>query len=69
MVPVWDESGRARELGRFFALEIKTPVGRLSHDQKLFLNLVRSRGGFAAVARSTDEARAALSRARRGDCE
>jgi len=55
--------------GRFFALEIKTATGRVSPDQVRFLNLVRNRGGFAAVVRSVDEARDALERARMGELE
>jgi hypothetical protein len=50
--------------GRFFALEVKTPTGRLRPDQKLWMELVRRTGGFAAVARSVDEARAAVAAAR-----
>lgn len=55
--------------GRFVALEIKTPTGRASSEQKLWLALVRARGGFAAVVRSVDDARRAIARARCGDCE
>lgn len=55
--------------GRFFALEIKTPTGRATTEQGLFLALVRQRGGFAAIARSVDDARAALERARAGGSE
>lgn len=50
--------------GRFFALEVKTPTGRLQPEQKLWMELVRRTGGFAAVARSVDEARAAVAAAR-----
>lgn len=56
-------------LGRFFGLEIKTPKGRLSEDQRLFAALVRRLGGFCSVARSVEEGRAALDRARRGEVE
>ncbi len=55
--------------GRFFALEVKTEEGRLSGDQTLWLALVRKRGGFAAVVRSVEDAKAALDRARRGASE
>lgn len=55
--------------GRFFALEVKTATGRASEEQRLWLNLVRTKGGFAAVVRSVDEARAALGRAREGASE
>lgn len=53
--------------GRFVALEIKTPAGRLSPEQRAWLGLVRARGGFAAVVRSVEEAREAVARARRGE--
>lgn len=55
--------------GRFFALEVKTSSGRLSPEQDRFLALVRSRGGFAAVVRSVDDALAAVERARGGGVE
>lgn len=52
--------------GRFVALEIKTPTGKTTKEQELFLQLVRTRGGFAAVVRSVDEANAAIERALTG---
>lgn len=55
--------------GRFVALELKTAHGRVSPEQTRFLDLVRKRGGFAAVVRSVEDARAALDRARRGETE
>ena len=55
--------------GRFIALEIKTATGRVRPEQAQWLALVRSRGGFAAVVRSVDEARAAIERARAGASE
>ena len=55
--------------GRFFALELKSAKGRLTADQAHWLAHVRKRGGFAAVVRSTDDARAALARARAGAVE
>jgi len=54
------------ELGRFVAIEVKRPRGRVSAAQQLFLDLVRSHGGFAAVVRSVDDARAGIARARMG---
>lgn len=42
--------------GRFFAVEVKTPTGRLSKDQKNWINFVNKYGGYACVARSPDEA-------------
>jgi hypothetical protein len=55
--------------GRFVALEVKTEVGRLTKEQRVFLEHVRRMGGFAAVVRSADEARAAVQRARQGASE
>lgn len=55
--------------GRWISLEVKTPTGRLTVEQKLFLRLVRHRGGFAAVVRSVDEAGEAIGRAREGQSE
>jgi hypothetical protein len=52
--------------GRLLALEVKTPVGRLTLEQRQFLELVRRRGGFACVVRSVDDAVAAMDRARAG---
>lgn len=51
--------------GILFALEVKTPTGRVSPEQQMFIDLVNRRGGFAAVVRSVDEARQALTAARR----
>jgi hypothetical protein len=50
--------------GRFVALEVKTPAGRLTEHQVRFLERVRQRGGIAAVVRSVAEARAAIAQAR-----
>lgn len=58
-----------RPLARFFALEVKAARGVVSKEQTLFLDLVRKRGGFAAVVRSVEDARAALERARGGASE
>jgi len=52
--------------GRLVALECKTMTGRTTPEQDLFLDLVRSRGGFAAVVRSVEDARQAIARARGG---
>jgi hypothetical protein len=43
-----------------FALEAKTRTGRVSDDQKKFIELINRCGGFARVVRSADEARWAL---------
>lgn len=58
-----------RYIGRFFALEVKTPTGRVRPEQTTWLDLVRRMCGFAAVVRSVDEAKAALARARNGESE
>jgi hypothetical protein len=52
--------------GRFLALEMKTPTGRVTDHEARFLERVRHHGGFACVVRSVNEARAALARARHG---
>ena len=44
-------------LGRFVAVEIKTPIGRLSVEQRRFRDLVVSLGGIYIVLRSVDEAK------------
>lgn len=56
-------------VARFMSLEIKTDTGRLSTEQKLWLQAVRDCGGFSAVVRSPEEALAAVERARRGETE
>jgi hypothetical protein len=58
-----------KPLGRFLALEVKLPKGRISVEQEQFLEVVRRFGGFGAVVRSVEDARAALDRARRGESE
>lgn len=50
--------------GRFLALEVKTPTGRVSPEQARFIALVNQRGGIGAVVRSPDQARAVIVRAR-----
>lgn len=44
--------------GRFIAVEIKTPTGRQSPDQRTFQALVESKGGTYTILRSVEEARA-----------
>lgn len=41
--------------GRFLAIEVKSPVGRLSQDQKVFLRRTLDEGGLGFVARSTEQ--------------
>lgn len=52
--------------GRLIALEVKTPKGRPTAEQLLFLDLVRRRGGFATIVRSPEEALGAIDRCRAG---
>ncbi len=42
--------------GRWLAIEVKTATGRVSPEQKTFINLVRTPGGLAGVARSVKDA-------------
>lgn len=42
--------------GRFLAVEIKTPTGRQSNEQRTFQALVEAKGGVYAILRSVDEA-------------
>lgn len=46
--------------GRFLALEIKTPIGRQSNEQRAFEQLVLRLGGIYRIIRSVDDARALL---------
>lgn len=43
--------------GRFIGIECKTPTGRVSPEQRMWIALVRANGGRAGVARSVDDAR------------
>lgn len=61
-----DLIGMMAPTGRLIALEVKTPKGRPTPEQLLFLDLVRRRGGFACIVRSVPEALAAVERARQG---
>lgn len=42
--------------GRFLAVEVKTKEGRVTDEQRTFIDIVRRKGGRAGVARSVDEA-------------
>ena len=46
--------------GRFVAIEVKAPRGRLTDEQAAFIELVRRSGGLAGVARSVADARGIL---------
>jgi len=41
--------------GRFICIEVKSPKGRLSPNQKVFLGEITSLGGLAFMARSIDD--------------
>lgn len=46
--------------GRFVALEVKTPTGRVTPAQAQWLALVRAQGGVAEVVRSVEDALAVV---------
>ena len=54
-------------IGVCVGIEVKTATGRATQEQRQWLAVVRLHGGFAAVVRSVDEARAAIARARMGE--
>ena len=53
--------------GRFFALEIKTNMGRPSPEQEAWIDQTNREGGYAAIARTPEEACAHAHRASKGD--
>lgn len=42
--------------GRFLAIEVKSAIGKLTPDQRVFIAKVNHEGGIAFVARSVDQA-------------
>jgi hypothetical protein len=44
----------------FLSIEVKTPTGRLRHEQQQWLDAVQAAGGIAGVARSVSDAEALL---------
>ena len=48
--------------GRFLAIEVKSPTGRVSPHQQQFIDMVNAAGGLAFVARSVEEVEALLNR-------
>ncbi len=50
--------------GQFLACEIKTPIGRLSKEQKAWISTINRLGGLAVVLRSVEEAEALVKRLR-----
>lgn len=62
-----DLVGLVRPSGRAFALEVKTPAGRLSAEQQAWHRAWAEAGGFVACVRSVEEALKALEEATRDD--
>jgi len=52
--------------GRFVALEVKTPTGRVSKDQEMWQAKMRRVGAVAEVVRSVAEAKAIVRSAKMG---
>lgn len=52
--------------GRFLAIEVKSPTGRQSAEQRLFEGLVKSKGGIYLMPHSVDEALELVATARSG---
>lgn len=46
--------------GQFVAFEVKTPTGRATTEQRLFLALVARNGGLARIVRSVEDAMVAI---------
>lgn len=46
--------------GRILAIEVKTPTGRPTPEQKEFINNINARGGVAFISRSTEQTFATL---------
>lgn len=46
-----------KKVAVFVGIEVKTDKGRLSWEQKNFLEMLKEQGGIAGVARSVEEAR------------
>ena len=55
--------------GRVFCLEIKQPGKQPTVHQKAWARACRARGGFCGLARSVEDAMAALERALRGESQ
>jgi len=47
--------------GRLLAIEVKTPTGRASPEQQMFIQKIKDRGGLAFVARSVYDVEKELS--------
>lgn len=48
------------EMPVFAAIEVKTPRGKATQQQKAFIEHIRNAGGIAGIARSVDEAQSIL---------
>lgn len=48
--------------GKILAIEVKSKKGRLSPEQKIFLDEISNRGGVSLVARSVEDVEAVLSK-------
>lgn len=68
-VEVITPGGGAIRIGRFFGLEFKKPGEKPEPHQAALHAAWRSLGIFVATVTSTDEARAAIERCRRGELE
>jgi hypothetical protein len=55
-----DLFGFRRDDARAFFLEVKTPTGRPTLDQRRFLLAMQNRGAITGIVRSVDEARSLL---------
>ncbi len=51
-----DIIGIHKPTGKFIAIEVKTPTGRVSKEQTNFINAIRNAGGISGVARSAQDA-------------
>jgi len=45
-----------KKIAVFTAFEVKTPTGKVSADQNVFIQTVQSYGGIAGIVRSVDDA-------------
>ena len=51
-----DLFGIVHDSGRFFAIEAKSPRGKLTSQQEKFIEFIKSHNGIAGAARSAEEA-------------
>jgi len=55
VVPVYPHAQKVGAIGRFLAIEVKTPTGKIRPEQTAFLQTVTRAGGIGFVARSVDD--------------